>query len=550
VGGVSLPSFISGGGAGLVNSGTTTTLTNSGTISGGVGGRFFPAGAGVSNASGATIRSVTNQATGTISGGNGGIGFEHGGAGVDNSKGASIGSLSNATGATVSGGRGATGSFGAQGGAAIANSGTIAALTNSGTIGGGAGGGVTFGGVVPGTGRAAGAGIANSAAITALTNSGKIRGGQGGIGYAGFDERLGGAGGAGVSNAGAIGPLVNGGEILGGAGVVNAAMIASLGNSGMIAGGNGGSATGAGGRGGAGGAGIANSGTIATLSNRGTIEGGAGGAGAIAGAAGDAISSAGRHASIGQITNSGQIIGNVEIDNQTAVGVTGGTGKTFGSWAGGTITIGNGDLTFVGSNTVLGDNISVNGGKGTVTNKGLLRLAAPRTITGNFTRAAAGALGLDFAGDVFGQYGALTTTSLTTLDGSLAIDLTGGFTLTKGDRFDILGFASLTGGFGTLSLDGAACSSAGVDKWACGGVRLREVIDATSLDLVVAHGSAGFGPGGSSPIPEPSTWAMLALGFLGLGGGFLPSNISRLYRAFLGLAGVNPSTNLAQMAGV
>jgi hypothetical protein len=45
-------------------------------------------------------------------------------------------------------------------------------------------------------------------------------------------------------------------------------------------------------------------------------------------------------------------------------------------------------------------------------------------------------------------------------------------------------------------------------------VRLRELIGATSLDLLVAHGD----PVGSSPIPELSTWAMLALGFLGLGG--------------------------------
>jgi hypothetical protein len=72
-----------------------------------------------------------------------------------------------------------------------------------------------------------------------------------------------------------------------------------------------------------------------------------------------------------------------------------------------------------------------------------MQIAAPETITGNFTQRAAGVLGLDFAGDVLGEYGALTVSTLTTLDGGLAIDLTSGFTLTTGDSFDILGFAIL-----------------------------------------------------------------------------------------------------------
>ena len=187
----------------------------------------------------------------------------------------------------------------------------------------------------------------------------------------------------------------------------------------------------------------------------------------------------------------------------------------------GTITIGDGNLTFAGGNTALGDDVTVDGGKGTVTNMGKLQIAtlAPLAITGNFTQTAAGVLGLDFAGDGLGQYGALTVTKVTTLDGRLNIDLTNGFTLATDDTFDILAFGSLMGGFDALSLDGAACSSPRADVWTCGGgVRLKEGIFATSLDLVVTRASAALGPAGSSPIPEPSTWAMLALGFLGLGG--------------------------------
>jgi hypothetical protein len=183
------------------------------------------------------------------------------------------------------------------------------------------------------------------------------------------------------------------------------------------------------------------------------------------------------------------------------------------------LVLGAGNLTFASGNMALGDNISVDGGAGTVTNMGRLRIAAPQTITGSFTQAPAGVLGLDFAGDTLGDYGALTVSKLTTLDGGLAIDLTGGFTLATGNKFDILSFASPTGlGFTALTLDGEAWMARPNDSWTCGGgVRLREVIDATSLDLLVAHASAAFRPS-SSAAPEPSTWAMMLLGFLSLGG--------------------------------
>ena len=343
-------------------------------------------------------------------------------------------------------------------------------------------------------GGAGGAGVSSVGTITTLTNSGKISGGAGGTGRAGG---AGGAGGAGVSNSGTIATLSNSGKIAGGAG----------------------GGTRSGFTGGAGGAGISNAGTISTLTNSGTISGGRGAGG---GGAGDAIYSAGAGASIGPITNTGKIIGNVEIDNQARVTVTGGTGKAFGRWTGGMITIGNGNLTFAGGNTVLGDDVTVDGGNGTVINKGQLQIAtlAPLAITGNFTQTAAGALGLDFEGDTTGEYGVLAISGSASLNGGLGIDLTGGFMLATGESFDILNFGSLKGpGFDALALDGAACMARPMDSWACGGgVRLREDIFAKSLDLVVAHAPAGLGPTGSSPIPEPSTWAMLALGFLGLGG--------------------------------
>ena len=232
---VTATGFIAGAGpAGLANSGTIATLTNRGTISGGTGFRKHRApawwlavansgtitkltnsgeitglagsrgGAGVSNASGATIGSFNNAAGGTIIGGGG---VSRGGAGVSNESGAAISSLVNAADGTISGGVGLTSG---AGGAGVANSGGITTLTNQGAIGGG-NGGKGFG--FTGFGGAGGAGASNSGTITTLINNGTIFGGNGGDAQFG----IGGAGGAGISNAGTIATLANSGPIIGGA---------------------------------------------------------------------------------------------------------------------------------------------------------------------------------------------------------------------------------------------------------------------------------------------------------------------------------------------
>jgi hypothetical protein len=165
-----------------VNPGVTIRLLTNGTgatISGGPGeasfsGFGFPGGAGVANSG--TISSLTNS--GMVYGGAGGNGagsFRLGGAGqagIANS--GTISSLSNSE--TVMGGVGgnAAGPFGGGGvgGAGIINLGTISSLSNSETVKGGVGGNAAG---VLGAGGAGGAGINNYGTITSLTNSGDHR---------------------------------------------------------------------------------------------------------------------------------------------------------------------------------------------------------------------------------------------------------------------------------------------------------------------------------------------------------------------------------------
>jgi hypothetical protein len=332
------------------------------------------------------------------------------------------------------------------------NEGTIGALTNRGSIGG-TNFGISAGGMITkltnsGTIQGAtGAGVGAGGRIDAFVNTGggSIIGGHSGIYNSGWIGNLinkgaisgGGGGFAGVSNSGAIVTFTNSGHIesqfggFTGLGVSNSGAITTLTNNGAISGG------------GSGGVGVNNSGMIGKLTNRGAISGSY-----------FAVDSGG--GKLGPIANSGTIVGNVEIDGQD-VTITGGGGGTFGRWTEGAITIDAGNLTFAGGNTFLADNISAGGGLGMVTNEGVLQLTGPQSITGSFTQTGAGVLDLGIAGKASGQYGALDISAAVSLDGGLGLDLLNGFSLVVGDKFDVLSFTSLSGGFDALSLDGRAC---------------------------------------------------------------------------------------------
>ena len=148
----------------------------------------------------------------------------------------------------------------------------------------------------------------------------------------------------------------------------NSGTITTLTNSGTISGGNGGPAARRRSRphGGAGGAGIANSGTIATLANSGTIREARAARAEVAPRAG----APGRRDLQRRRERLDRAHHQQRPDHRQCRDRQSGErhchrrdGQDFRQWTGGTITIGNGSLTFAGGNTTLGDESSVDGGK-------------------------------------------------------------------------------------------------------------------------------------------------------------------------------------------
>jgi hypothetical protein len=121
---------------------------------------------------------------------------------------------------------------------------------------------------------------------------------------------------------------------------------------------------------------------------------------------------------------------------------------------------------------------------------------AALTIMGKYDQLATGSLTVFFQGN-----SQLNVDGAVLLDGALNVFSNNG---SKG-TIPIMTFASASGNFSALNLDNSPCASTGADTWICGHLKAKEIFGATELTLNI------------NGIPEPSTWAMMLVGFAGLG---------------------------------
>jgi len=211
------------------------------------------------------------------------------------------------------------------------------------------------------------------------------------------------------------------------------------------------------------------------------------------GAGGPALTSTGPGASIGRIENSGTVHHGFRVENQDVVVTAGGSPGTF---AGGTLVVPDGDLTFGSGTLTLAADVAVGGGAGTFFVDGTLRLLGIQSVTGAFEERAGGTVLIGLFGENPGDYGHLDITGSADFKGSLALDTTGlSGGLANGQSFQLFTFGSSIGGFGALSVDGTSLPSLGGGLWSYGSFVLSENWTPTTMSLDVIRNS-------EKPIPE------------------------------------------------
>jgi fibronectin-binding autotransporter adhesin len=124
---------------------------------------------------------------------------------------------------------------------------------------------------------------------------------------------------------------------------------------------------------------------------------------------------------------------------------------------------------------------------------------APGTLTidNAYTQGSSGVLMIDLGGTAPGSYSVLDVGGLATLDGVIEFTLVDGFTPQVGDVFSYLLAGSLAGDFTRTEFS----------NWSCPQDDSCSIGPNGSLDITAQTASA---------VPEPSTVALLALGFAGL----------------------------------
>ena len=148
------------------------------------------------------------------------------------------------------------------------------------------------------------------------------------------------------------------------------------------------------------------------------------------------------------------------------------------------------------------------------------------TILGNLDATQPSGLNIGLSGTTPGtEYSQLIVDGSASLSGNLDLNLLHGFSLASGQTFDIVGTGDgLTNGLTSLSLNGVGCAAEGGDAFRCLSGSFVDILTLSTLDpgaLVVAGGmhpeDLQLKAKVAAQVPEPSTWATMLLGLVGLG---------------------------------